>query len=110
MSGPPAYRFRLNGVIIPEIQVRRASVHGRRIGEYRIVVRDPRLGTFEIDDNEGLPSAALSRFRLEFRDETAWAQLDPLEKLVDSHKGWRTVSAKKLLTILHEAGYVNLDA
>jgi hypothetical protein len=47
----PALRFRLNGVIIPEIRIKRSMVNGEPVGDLQIAVNDENIGWFTIDDN-----------------------------------------------------------
>lgn len=106
----PELRFRLNGVIIPEIAVRRASVQGHPVGPLEIAVHDPWIGWFGLDDNGGLADRNLPRFILEYRDETAWSEIDPLLRRMDPLKGWRATSPRRLLVLLRETGYIQVDA
>jgi hypothetical protein len=102
----PAFRFRLNGVIIPEIRIQRAMVNGEPVGDLQIAIRDETIGWFTIDDNSHLWDKHLSRFILEYRNETAWQQAEPIQRRTDSQKGWRKVSPRKLLSILEATGHI----
>ena len=68
MSSNPDFRFRLNGIAIPEICIQRALVDGSPTGELQIAVRDEILGFFSIDDNsdlsgKDLPDGSLCNIR-----------------------------------------------
>ncbi len=106
----PDFRFRLNGIIIPEIRVQRALVKGKPIGPLQIAVRDPWIGWFTIDDNAHILERSLPQFILEYRDETAWSKLDPLVRRLEPRKGWQRVSPRRLIRVLREAGYIQVDA
>jgi hypothetical protein len=104
------FRFRLNGIIIPEIRIQRAMIAGQPVGDLQIAVRDEEiLGWFTIDGNENLWDKDLPRFILEYRNETDWQQKGLVEKRADRQKGWRTVSPRNLLKVLQAAGYINVD-
>ena len=104
----PELRFRLNGVVIPEIRVQRALVHGQPVGALEIAVCDPWIGWLTVDDNGHLPDPQLPRFFLEYRDETAWSKVDPLLRRLDPLKGWRAISSRQLLQTLRETGYIQV--
>ncbi len=103
------FRFRLNGIYIHEIRVQRALVNGEPGGELEIAVRDEIIGWFVVDDNSHLPDRHLSRFVLEYRNETAWSQVDPVLRRMDKQKGWHTVSPRRLLKVLRAAGHIEVD-
>jgi hypothetical protein len=105
----PEFRFRLNGIYLPEIRIERAMISGQPVGDLQVAVRDETIGQFTIDGNENLWDKDLPRFVLEYRNETDWQQRELLEKRADKQKGWRTVSPRKLLRVLQTAGYINLD-
>ena len=105
----PELRFRLNGVIIPEIRVQRDLVQGEPVGPLKIAVRDPWIGWFAIDDNARLQDRHLPRFDFEFRDETAWSRVDPSIRRMDSRKGWQSVSPRKLMKFLQHVGYIDVE-
>jgi hypothetical protein len=65
MPNKPEFRFRLNGIYIPEVRVQRETPDG----DIQLAVRDEDLGWFVIDNNEGIHEA-LPMFALEYRDET----------------------------------------
>ena len=92
MPSKPDFQFRLNGVFIPQIDIRQHE----HTGELCIAVRDPEVGWFTIDD--GL------KFILEYRDETAW-QLLPLDlRCASKDKGWNRTTPQELIGILWVAG------
>ena len=82
----PELQFRLSGVIIPEIQVRRASVQDRPVDSLEIGVRDRWIGWLRLDDNGGGLDRHLPRFILEYRNETAWSEIDPLQRRMEPLK------------------------
>jgi len=105
----PEFRFRLNGVVIPEIRIQRAMIAGQPVGDLEIAVQDDEIGQFTIDGNENLWDKDLPRFILEYRNETDWQQKELVEKRADRQKGWRAVSPRKLLKVLQAAGHINVD-
>jgi hypothetical protein len=105
----PEFRFRLNGVIIPELRIERAQVNGEPVRKLQIAAFDSNIGWIVVDDNAHLPDKHLSRFVLEYRNETEWAKIDPVVRRSDSRKGWHRVSPRKLMKVLHEAGLIHVD-
>jgi len=105
----PEFRFRLNGVVIPEIRIQRAMIAGQPVGDLEIAVQDDEIGQFTIDGNENLWDKDLPRFILEYRNETDWQQKELVEKRADRQKGWQRVSPRKLLEVLQAAGYINVE-
>ena len=93
-------RFRLNGQIVPEIFIQRAMVNGEPVGELEMVVEVDGLGRFTIDDNSSLWDPALPKFVLEYRDETSWALIPPVERHTMKDKGWNQVTPQELVAIL----------
>ncbi|OLB26674.1 MAG: hypothetical protein AUH01_06510 [Acidobacteria bacterium 13_2_20CM_56_17] len=63
----PEFRFRLNGIFLPEINVRRGPDGGNGLA-----AKDRELGWIVVHDRSDLI--------LEWRDETAWALL-PMENV-----------------------------
>jgi hypothetical protein len=91
MPAKPEFRIRLNGVYIPEINVRRGPDGGNELA-----VKDPELGWIAVDDRPDLV--------LEYRDETAWALL-PLEMCHASvDKCWNRATPEELIGVLWNAG------
>jgi hypothetical protein len=105
----PEFRFRLNGIVVPEIRIQRAMIDGQPVGDLQIAVRDEDIGWFTIDGNEHLWDKRLPRFILEYRNETEWSRTDPLQRRISKDKGWKTVTTQKLLRMLQTAGYINVD-
>jgi hypothetical protein len=103
------FRFRLNGIVIPELRIQRAMIAGQPVGDLQVAVRGETIGQFTIDGNENLWDRDLPRFVLEYRDETDWQQKELIERRADKQKGWQTVSPRKLLKVLQAAGYINID-
>ena len=106
MPNKPSFRFRLNGIVIPELRIQREVVGGQAAGAVQIAVRDETIGWFAIDDNSRLCDQDLPRFVLEYRNETEWQQADALRRQIDHQHGWHTVSPRRLVAILQHAGYV----
>jgi hypothetical protein len=104
----PEFRFRLNGVIIPEIRIQRALVNGEPVGSLQIAVKDDTIGWFALDDSSHLPDKDLPRFILEFRNETDWQQTDTLHRRISKDKGWKTVTPQELIEVLTVAGVIDV--
>lgn len=105
-SRKPEFRFKLNGIIVPEIRIQRALVNGQPIGELQIAVNESTLGWFTLDNNENLWDQALPKFVLEYRDETAWALLPTLERSLSKDKGWCRTTSEELTGILYASGVI----
>jgi len=90
----PEFRFRLNGVVIPEILVQPKMVDGAPSGQLQIAVNDWAIGWFTIDDNENLWDEHLPRFVLEFASV-------PM-----AGRGWQRVTTEELLAVLECAGLI----
>lgn len=91
MPAKPEFRIRLNGVWVPEIDVRRGPDGGN---ELTVKLRE--LGWIVVDDRPDLI--------LEYRDETAWALL-PFEMCQTSQdKGWNRTTPQELIGVLWVAG------
>jgi hypothetical protein len=91
-AAKPDFLIRLNGVYIPEINVRR-SADGER---NELTVKDKEVGWIVVDDMPGM--------LLEYRDETAWALL-PLEVCqASTDKGWNQATPEELIGILWVVG------
>jgi hypothetical protein len=108
-TNKPSFRFRLNGLITPELRIERARVDGEPVGKLQIAVLDSEIGWIVIDDNASLPDKDLPQFIVEYRNETEWAKIDPVLRRTDPRNGWRRVSPRKLMKILHEAGIIEID-
>lgn len=104
----PAFRFKLNGIVIPEIRIERAMVDGERNGPLQIAVCDEWIGWFTIDYNSHLPHRHYSQFILEYRNETEWSKTDPALRRLDARHGWHRVSPSKLMKLLHNAGVIDV--
>ena len=109
MSDRPDFRFRLNGVNIPEIRIQRAPVNGSRTGELEIAVRDETIGWFVIDDNSDLSDQDLSHFDMRFKNDTAWNQLDPQQRRKDFARGWKKATPQEVIQVLAVAGVIKVD-
>lgn len=87
----PEFRFRLNGVFLPEINVRRGPDGGNEL-----TARIEGLGWIVVGDTPDLV--------LEWRDETAWTLL-PIEMCQESSdKGWNRATPEELIEILWNCG------
>ena len=109
MSNRPDFRFRLNGVNIPEIRIQRALVNGSPTGELEIAVRDETIGWFAIDDNFHLADKDLSHFTLQYKNDTAWSQLDPQQQWRDFARGWKKATLQEVIRVLATAGVIKID-
>lgn len=88
---PPEFRIKVMGFIVPEILVRPNARGGNDL-----IVRDEELGWFTVPDHP--------MWRVEYRDETAWALL-PIEVCqASTDKGWNKCTAGELIGILWTAG------
>jgi hypothetical protein len=108
MSSSPDFRFRLNGVNIPEIRIQRALVDGSPTGELQIAVRDEIIGFFVVDDNSDLSDKDLPRFTLQYRNDTAWSELDQQQRWRDFARGWRKATPLEVIQVLAVAGVINI--
>jgi hypothetical protein len=104
----PEFRFRLNGIVVPEIRIQRAMVNGEHVGVLQIAALDETIGLFTLDDNSHLPDKDLPRFILEFRNETDWRQTDILHRRISKDKGWKTVTPQELIEVLAVAGVIDV--
>jgi hypothetical protein len=102
MPPKPEFRFRLNGIYIPEIRIQRETPDG----EVQIAVMDEDLGWFVIDNNENLWNASLPRFCLENRDETSWALVPVEMRQASEDKGWNRTTPQDLVGVLWVAGVI----
>jgi len=69
----PKYQFRVNGIIIPRLSVRREIVPDTEgdltpCGKPQIVIHDWDIGAMPLDDNENLWDPDLPEFVIEVRD------------------------------------------
>jgi len=104
----PEFRFRLIGIVVPEIRIQRAMVNGKPVGVLQIAVRDETIGWFALDDNSHLPDKDLPRFILELRNETDWRRTDTLHRRLSRDKGWKTVTPHELIEVLAVAGVIDV--
>lgn len=87
----PEFRFRLNGIYLPEINVRRGPDGGNEL-----TAKVSELGWIVVDDRRDMV--------LEYRDETAWAIL-PMEMCQASvDRGWNRTTPQELIGILWSSG------
>ncbi len=111
MPEVPAFRFRLNGIIIPEIRIQRTPVQTspgqfEPIGDLQVAVNDQTVGWFVLDNNDNLWDWDLPKFVLEYRDETAWALLPVTERRASKDKGWNVTTPEELIGILQSTGVI----
>jgi len=90
------FRWRLNGVVIQRIKVRREIVGGEPKGRPEIAVLVEGLGWFSIDNNENLWDPALPRFVFEVKDLSA-----PLFQ-----RRWKQVTIPELLALLQSQALI----
>lgn len=100
----PNFRVRLNGIIISEIELRTEMAHGKPSGHSRLAVCDPQLGWFTLDDDEDVLQAGVARCILEYRNEAAWAEADPVQRRMSRDKGWRRITPRALIALLRKSG------
>lgn len=87
----PEFRFRLNGIYLPEINVRSGPDGGNEL-----TAKVSELGWIVVDIRPDMV--------LEYRDETAWALL-PLEMCqASTDKGWNRATPEELIGILWNTG------
>jgi hypothetical protein len=91
MPSKPDFRIRVNGVYMPEINVRRGPDGGNLLA-----VRDWNIGWFVVDDRPD--------FILDYRDETAWALLPTEMCQASTDKGWNRATPQELMGVLWAAG------
>jgi len=92
------YQIRVNGLIIPHIDVRHALIDGVPCGERQIAIEDPRLGWITLDDNENLWDKDLPKFVLEVRDsENHYYVLN---------NGWQRKTVAQLIEMLESTGVI----
>ena len=76
----PKYQFRVNGIIIPRLSVRREIVLDNEgslapSGKPQIVIHDWHIGAMPLDDNENLWDPDLPKFVIEVGDSSVDALL-----------------------------------
>jgi hypothetical protein len=103
VHSPERFQFRLNGIIITQIQVR-PVVRDGTTDHWELVACHEKLGEFAIDDNEELADPALARFVLELRDVT----IPPIERRYLPNKGWRQVTTRECIALLESAGVIDM--
>lgn len=101
VKAPPAFRIRVNGIYMPEINVRRKDKDPK--GDIELVVRDENIGWFVVDENKDIHSG-LPKFVVEYRDEDAWALIPDDMRQASADKGWNTTTAEGLIRVLWYAG------
>jgi hypothetical protein len=97
------FQFRLNGIIITQIQVRPVVIDGTT-DHWELVACHDTLGEFAIDDNEGLADPALTPFILEVRDVT----IPPIERRYLPNKGWKRMTTRECLDLLESSGVIDI--
>jgi hypothetical protein len=84
----PEFRFRLNGTIMPEINV--------LDGGKALAVKDRELGWFVVPDDPAMV--------LEYRDETAWSLLPTEMCQASVDKCWNRATPQELIGVLWVVG------
>ena len=78
-------KLRVNGLEISKITIRSQIIHGAPVGNPEIVVTDPIIGNFALDDNQDIP------FIIELKEG----------------KVWKIVNVADLLTIVESVGGIS---
>jgi hypothetical protein len=105
MPSTPEFRIRVNGVYMPEINVRRKNRDPK--GDIELVVKDENLGWFVVNDDEQDIHGGLPKFVVEYRDEDAWELIPNDMRRASTDKGWNTTTAEGLIRVLWYAGVLN---
>ena len=92
MPEKPEFRIRLNGIHVPEINVRR----GPDGESNELLTNDPELGWIVVDD--------MPRMLLEYRDESAWELLSMEMCQASLDKGWNRTTPQELIGVLWVVG------
>jgi len=103
---PQEFSFRLNGQPVPMIFIDRERINGKLTGRRHISVWVEGIGRFTIDDDEHLWESAFPDCVLEYRNETAWENVDPL---ASNDKGWQQVTPDELVAVLECAGVIDCE-
>ncbi len=82
----PALAVRVNGVLIRRVKIREYICGGQPTGEHELVIFDPMLGSFSVDDT----------FFFEIKDLNAPTEVNDAQPA----EGWRPVKLKELIEIL----------
>jgi hypothetical protein len=93
----PEFRIRVNGVYMPEINVRRKDRDPK--GDVQLWVKDYDFGWFEVDDANDT-HGGLPHFHVEYRDEDAWELVPDDMRQASTDKGWNTTTAEGLIRVL----------
>lgn len=99
MAVGPNLNIRVNGITISHLKLRRQLVNGAPVGKLEVVIQDPVLGMFAIDDNEDVPAGA-PRFVIEIQDTS----IPAAERCKLKSKGWKIISVTDLLSTLESIG------
>jgi hypothetical protein len=97
----PEFRVRVNGVYMPEINIRRKDRDPQ--GDVQLWVKDYDFGWLHVDNNEDIHSG-LPKFVVEYRDEDAWELVPDDMRQASTDKGWNTTTAEGLIKVLWYAG------
>jgi len=97
----PEFRIRVNGVYMPEINIRRENKDPE--GDIQLWVKDYDLGWFLVDNNEDIHSG-LPKFVVEYRDEDAWELVPDDMRQASVDKGWNSATPEELIGILYNVG------
>ena len=78
--------LRVNGIEVPKVKVRPKIIGGQpSLVERELVIDDPRLGSFTVDDNKNVPPGG-SKFLLEYTH--------------DRRSKWKSTTLVELLSII----------
>lgn len=98
------FRIRVNGVLIREIAIRSLAADGGQSNQRsQLMVRDPDLGWFTIEDEGEDLAPGLARFVLEYRDERVGAEVDPILRPLSREEGWRRLTPQELIALLESS-------
>jgi hypothetical protein len=98
----PEFRIRVNGVYMPEINIRRKDRNPQ--GDVQLWVKDYDFGWFEVNDANDTHNDGLPTFVVEYRDEDAWALVPDEMRQASTDKGWNVTTAEGLIRVLWYAG------
>jgi hypothetical protein len=85
----PEFHIRLNGVLIPEI-----NIYPNADGARQLAARDAVIGWMTVTDD----------FDLEYRDTSSWLLLPVEMRRVSVDKGWNRTTPQELLGVLWVVG------
>jgi hypothetical protein len=98
----PEFRIHVNGVYMPEINIRRKDRDPKN--DVQLWVKDYDFGWFEVNDANEDTHNGLPKFHVEYRDEDLWALIPNEMRQASTDKGWNTTTAEGLIRVLWYAG------